>query len=340
MLVRRDFIRGGGLVLATGALAPFASRAFGRDVNPMQTQLHNYGQESDLTLADQSTLATPPSNFSSNHNYFIYGGGQPIVGLVVTIDVTEDMVAPTAMSMQLNCSSLKTADCTYQQYPTAFDPTVSPTLEVTASIENFPSKPFRWRLHNSVGLPCGPAPDPTQATCKSDLFNEHYTVGTFPGVAGDTLPAGYKISWQLLNDGAGAVTGVIYSVVDNHGRVQRAGPIQIDTFKYSHTDTTVGPQAMSPIYVVQMNLAGKNGGRHTQLTSGAGTITYAAKTPLTPLGTLPAGIAGAQTVESSNVAYAELAAAANTRIVQKFRAVLAPHGGPNAAATHQNSGLP
>jgi len=315
MLKRREFMRGAGLVLATSAFTPFAVRAFGQ-------------------------TAKPPHNFSSNNNYFIWGGGQPIVGLVVTVEVTEDMVAPTAMSMQLNGSGMTTADCDYQQYVTNFDPTVSPTLMVQASMENWPSTPFRWQLNQSIGLSCGSSRHPTEATCGqgSDLFNEHWNVGGSSG-PGDRLPAGYKIKYELLSDPAsGAITGAIYSLIDNHSHKQSTGPLHIDKFKYSGTNTTVGPQAMAPIYVVQMNFAGKNGGSYTQLTSGAGRIVYEAKTQLTPRGTLPAGLNGTHTLESSNVVYSELDAAPSYKIVQNFNLATAPASPanvrPNGAAAN------
>jgi len=259
---------------------------------------------------------------------------------VVTVDVTEDIVAPTAMSMQLNGSGMATDSCDYQQYVTNFDPTVSPTLMIQASMENWPSKAFRWQLHESIGLSCGSSPNPTEATCGqgSDLFNKHWNVGRSTG-PGDRLPAGYKIQYELLADPAsGAITAAIYSLIDDQGVKQSSGPHHIEKYKYSGTNTTVGPQAMAPIYAVQMNLAGKNGGRYTRLTSGAGRIVYEAKTPLIARGTLPAGLNASQTVESSNVVYSEVSAAPSNKIVQNFNLGTAPASpadvGPNGAAAN------
>jgi hypothetical protein len=320
MFVRRDLIRGAGLVIATGALSPLALRALARDVDPQQMQLHNYGQASDLRLLDPSSLATPPHNFDSNHNYFIYGGGQPIVGLVVTIEVTEDMVAPQGMSMQLNCNSPKTAGCAYQQYVTGFSPN-TPTLAIGASIENFPTKPFRWTLHQNVGLPCGPAPDPTEETCKGDIIAQLFgKFGVFPG-ANDTVPAGFKIRYDLLSDSDGTITGANYTLTNKHGETKTTGPQMLRSFKFDHTDKPVGPHALAPILAAQMNLVGVSGGRRMNLTSGAGTITYEARTPLTPEGAAPSTINAVGTEESSNIQYAQLSSSPSTTIVQKFRAV-------------------
>jgi hypothetical protein len=318
MLKRRDFVQGAGLVIAS-SLSPLAIRAANAaNATP-----------SDLLYPDQSKLAPPPKDFSSNHNYFIYGGGKPIIGLVVTIEVTEDMVAPTGMSMQLNCSPPKDADCAWQQYVTGFSPN-NPTLAIGASIENFPSKSFRWQLHQTIGFNCGGAKNPTEATCKGDIISEHFGKFATFSAPKDTVPAGYKIKYELLsdaNDVSGAITGVDYSVTDNHGQTKTTGQKLLKTFKFDHTkNKPVGPHAVAPILAVQMNLVGVSGGRFMVVKSGAGTITYEAKTPLTAEGTPPATINNTSTAETASIAYAELGVGSATQIVQKFQAVAPPPG--------------
>lgn len=318
MLKRREFMRGAGLVIAASSFSPLAARAARLDA-PADV---DHGLPPDLVFPDKSTLAPPPKDFSSNHNYFIYGGGEPIVGLVVTIEVTEDVVAPTGMSMQLNANSPKDAGSVYQQYVTGFG-TKTPTLAIGASMENFPSKEFRWRLHETIGLPCG-APSPTEETCKGDIISEHFSkFATFPA-PNNTVPAGYKIRYELLsdpNDPSGAITGAIYSVTDHHGHTKSTGPKRIETFNFSRTNRPAGPRALAPILAVQMNLVGISGGRFMFVKSGAGTITYEAKTLLTPEGRPPPTIHNITTAETASIAYAELGAGPRRKIVQKFRAV-------------------
>ncbi|HEY6239863.1 MAG TPA: hypothetical protein VIW78_03425, partial [Burkholderiales bacterium] len=98
--------------------------------------------------------APPPVPFDSNHNYVMYGGGVPIFGVVITIDIKEDLVAHDGMSMQLNCvSGPANANCIWQQYVTGLDPRAkSPNLRVGSSIENFPSSAYRVQQNADIGL--------------------------------------------------------------------------------------------------------------------------------------------------------------------------------------------
>jgi len=79
--------------------------------------------------AGASALAPVPKHFSSNHNYYIYGGGQPLRGLTVTVAITEDLVAPTGISLQLNAYAPVGDDHSiYQQYVTGLSPKQTPYL--------------------------------------------------------------------------------------------------------------------------------------------------------------------------------------------------------------------
>jgi len=304
MMKRGSFVRGVGLVAAS-SLSPVRAQA--------------------------GPLAPPPRDFGSNRNYFIYGGGEPIRGLRVTIDVDEDIVAPNAMSMQLNGNSPARANCAYQQYCTNFTPQ-SETLRIAWSIENFPSKKSRWDLHQTIGLPCSNNAT-TEKSCKGNLFNypiPKVPFTRFPGPS-DRIPAGFKIIYELMDDANGAIVGATYTVVDNRGKITTSGPQHIHEFKYAGIQKLVGPEGVAPILAFQMNLVGRNGGAHTTLTSGAGRITYEAATTLTPEGSL-AGLTGVYrgtpgTVESSNVGYSKLPAGPARKIVQKF-------GVPHVAAGH------
>jgi hypothetical protein len=322
MLKRREFIRGAGLVGA-GTLLPISSLA-GPPIASMDPGLNG------LSLQDQSTLAPPPAGFLSNHNYFIYGGGQPIRGLKVTIRADEDMVIPTGMGLQLNAVSPPNAACVYQQYIMVIDPKKTSTLTFDWWLENFPSRAYRWELHQRVGLPCGSAPNPTAQTCKGNLFNMRGLLGAFPG-PNDRIPAGYRMIFELIDDARGAVIGAKYTVADGMGHVKTSKPVMIGAFDFVHTQQTVlpdYPQTVAPILAFQMNLVGPGNGAFTRLTSGAGTITYEATTALTAQGKPPVppqegSTSTVYTGETSNVRYAELATGARQRIVQRVRTTTA-----------------
>ncbi len=146
MIARRGFIIGGGAIAA-------------RTLSPLAALAQAPATPNELHEVDRSVLEPPPANFTSNHNYFIHAGGQPIRGLSVTIAVTEDIDAPTGLNMQLNCNSQDGAACVYQQYCMGIDPKFKTRLGW--SNENFPSREFRWALHKKHGLilRSGPQPD-------------------------------------------------------------------------------------------------------------------------------------------------------------------------------------
>jgi hypothetical protein len=336
LLLRRDFITRVGLVATAGALAPMLGRAgdASRLEGARQMAPPELGQIDDWSDADQARLAPPPHPFVSNHNYFITGDGKPILGLKVTIDVLEDIVAPGAMSFQLNASSPADAKCVYQQYCTALDPKWGDSLGIGWSIENFPSKAFRWKLHSDVGLPCNGGTD--EATCKGNLYNYPPKKGPFYTASGpsDRIPAGYKIKYELMDGPEGAIIGAKYSVVDNHGRETSTGPIAIHKFDFAGTSKLVGPDGVAPNMAFQLNMCGLHGGQHTELQSGGGTITYEATTPLTPMAStasLTNVYQGVSTVESSNLVYSRLLAGPQQKIVQKF-------GLPRTAGQAQQGG--
>ncbi len=278
-------------------------------------------------------MAPAPQGFSSNSNYFMYGGGKPIRSLRVTIEADQDIVAPQGMSMQLNCNSPAQANCAYQQYVTNFDPSKWSTLGIVWIMENFPSSPSRWHLHKTIGFPCNTA-NATESTCSGNLFN--YPVGPrtpfarFP-VASDRIPAGFKLIYELIDDAGGAVIGAKYTVVDARGRRHSTGPHLIRTFQYAGMKRRVGPEGVAPILAFQMNLVGLGSGLHTTLTSGAGRIIYEATTALTAEGSLAAmpGVyqATGGTLESSNITYSPVPAAPNRKIVQNFSVPRVAGGG-------------
>jgi hypothetical protein len=297
MMKRGTFVRGLGLVAAS-SLSPVVARA--------------------------GPVALPPQNFSSNNNYFMYGGGKPIRGLRVTIDVDQDIVAPQGMSMQLNCNSPANANSVYQQYVTNFDPNKWATLGIVWIMENFPSQSSRWHLHNTIGFPCN-TKKPTQQTCSGNLFNypsfPRTPFARFP-VPSNRVPAGFKIIYELVDDAGGAIIGAKYTVVDNRGRKKSTGPHLIHRLKYAGMQRLVGPEGVAPILAFQMNLVGLGSGLHTTLNSGAGRITYEATTTLTAEGSL-AGLSSVYqgtpgTAESSNIVYSPLPAGSKRTIVQKF----------------------
>jgi len=290
---RGTFVRGVGLV-AAGTLSPVLARA--------------------------GTLATPPGDFASNRNYFIYGGGEPIRKLRVTVHVDQDIVAPGAMSMQLNGNSPALAECVYQQYCTNFTPQTE-TLRIAWSIENFPSTAYRWDLHQHTGLPCN-VPNPQEGTCKGNLYNYPLVKVPFTKFSGpsDRIPAGFKIITDLIDGPGGSIIGANFTIVDAQGRATTNKPRLPDNY-FVRTSTKISGKGMAPNMAFQLDMVGIDNGAKTKLQSGAGTITYEANLPLTPLASMADHadvFHGAGTEEQSNIRYSKLDEGPSRKFVQKF----------------------
>ncbi len=319
MIGRREFVQGAGL-FALQVMAPGGAHAAGPEV------------------ALQGDQPPSPDALASNHNYYLYGNGQAIRNLVVTVEVTEELFAPDGVGMQLNGYGPQGAGAAWQQYVVGVNHEQSQPLALGWSIENWPSTALREKLERTVHLK------------GDDLFNVHaQDVGqhpTFPA-PGRHVPAGYRIRWELLsdaNDPDGLITGAIYSITDNHGRTWSSGSHKILDFKYSNTNARVTREALASLFAFQFNIVGTNGGRYMFIESGSGTITYEASTAMTPQFHQPKNVSyqGHFTAELSNFRYGGLDGTPSKKFVQSFRAArtpkfhpggtlaLAPHIGPDA----------
>jgi hypothetical protein len=313
MIGRREFLQGTSW-LALQALSPGGARA--------------------AETSPQAERPPPPEAPASNHNYYLYGGGGPIRGLVVTLDVAEEIIAPDGFSIQLNGYGPPGAGCIWQQYMVGVSHDPSRPLTLEWMIENWPSKELHEKLVRTANM-----------TDHNDLFNVHAKAyGPLPTFAapGGRLPAGYRIRWELLSDASdpdGLAIGAIFSFTDNHGRTWSSGPRKILDFNYNHTNVRVTREALAALTAFELNIVGATNGLYGFIESGAGTITYEASTPMTPQFQQPKTVSdqGGFTAETSNVRYGELAGAQGKKFVQTFRAVRAPKfhpGGPLALAPH------
>lgn len=313
MIGRREFVQGAGW-LALQTLSPDGASA--------------------AEPAPAAERAPPPDKLASNHNYFLFAGGGPIRGLIVTLEVTEEIIAPNGFSIQLNGYGPPDAGCVWQQYivGVSHDPARPLTLDWT--IENWPSKDLHEKLVRTAGM-----------KDHNDLFNVHARAyGPLPTFAAPSgrLPAGYRIRWELLSDAKdpdGLAIGAIFSFTDNHGRTWSSGPRKILDFDYNHTNVRVTREALAALTAFELNIVGITNGLYAFIESGAGTITYEASTPMTPQFQQPKAVSdqGGVTAEASNVRYGELAGTPGKKFVQTFRAVRAPKfhpGGPLALAPH------
>jgi hypothetical protein len=234
-----------------------------------------------------------PKGLTSNSNYIlncIVGAGcNPIVGLSVTIDVTQPIILKSnsgstkGFSFQLNAYSMNGYTCGYQQYVISLADS-----ELSGVVNNYavPGNPASILLWNSL-----------------------------VGMGGSTIPAGYKLTISLQTDNTSSVTGVTFLVVDGSGKTvgNKTQPLK-DIQGFSALGA-------APIAGFVMNFVGPGGGEQAILEpGGAGIFTYAASSILkaSNQGPLCAENLNVFTVETANSVYGMMSASASLKLIQTF----------------------
>jgi len=136
-----------------------------------------------------------------------------------------------------------------------------------------------------------------------------------PNPAVNGIPAGYQLTISLQNDPQGNgnnITGVTYTIVDNYGDVSD-GSVTLAAEGASSAD-------LAPITAFQLNLVGPDCLETAALSSGAGTITYTASSPLTVLSNIPTQCTEwtLLTGEQANSSYGQLAPGPSNTFIQSF----------------------
>ena len=254
----------------------------------------------------------PAQGLADDYNYFLYGGCAPVENFTATVYVSQDIVANIGLTIQLNAIAPANAPGSWVQFVFVIGGTGAATT-IDCRTDYWPPG---GQDAVSLTVPLMTLPD----------------LGSpFP-----TLPAGYELSIGLTNDSAGNVLAGTFLVVDTKTQQSKSsGPIQ-----------PLGPP--TPLNALEINIVGPATGRQALFTSGAGTITYVATSPLTVRGSLkdlPTNCIAAiwTTGESANTTYGDLPAGPyppSNPIVQTFGVAAVPYYKPGAAfAVSQQVGL-
>jgi len=275
-------------------------------------------------------VAAPGGGLVGNSNYYISSDCNPITGLTVTIEITQNITVPLGMSFQLNCYSPANAQCVWQQYVLTFVPSATSSGSATINwmIDNWPSDAYRQLL---------------KIKSTSDLINQQKFLLSVPG-SSTTLPAGYKFTIALANDTNNNITGVTYTAADNQGDTANTGLITLEGLQVSNGTPSqkIGPGGIAPILAFELNVVGEDNGNVTLLESGAATINFTATSPLYVSNTQPGCTAaqGTGTEEQSNAAYSGLAAGPSNSITQTMTAPAAQFRPGSWFAASQRFGAP
>ena len=242
-------------------------------------------------------VAAPSAGLGSNSNYYLYGGltssGKyiPLLNLVVTIDVTQDIVGTPPFNFQLNAYSPHNEVDGWQQYGISMAPGSS---QLNSFAEN-------WPLSGN------------------NLFNiEPNGFVNIPNQT--TIPAGYQIVIKLTytNDGTGNVNGSVVTVLNQNGASLGSQTISLIGQPLA-AGGTITEADLAPIVAFQLNLVAWANSEVTALTSGAGTIGYSSSTPMTALNSEPTDAeSGYITAETANSTYDVLFSGASNFFVQAF----------------------
>ncbi len=235
-------------------------------------------------------VPVPPSGLGSNSNYIFDSKCNPLLGLTVTINVTQDIVCKSVsgsttssetkgFGFQLNAYSPKKEKSAWQQYVIALFGN-----EITGAVDNWPLT--------------GP-----------NIINNFFSMTELPG----KIPAGYQLKIALHNDAKNNITGATYSVVDNHGKTL-ASVTKVLTSLSGVTSADI-----APIIAFEVNLVGPVNSESAVLSSGEGSIIYEATTPMTALNAEPScAESGYITAETANSVYGVLNSGPSTEFSQSF----------------------
>ena len=226
-----------------------------------------------LPLAAALTLITKPASAQSaplggNVNYTLINGCRPVVGLSVSLEVTQDMMA------LVTGGNVNNANGGFALQLNAAPPTSSSTASAG---ENG----FTW-LQYGIIVEGGQALGFTQYW-NAEGINEH-NQPVIVNLPSDTINAGSVLNIQLGNDAAGNVNSITYSVTDPSGNQSTlAMPLPL----YSNPSyANNGQPALVPIEAFQVDVVGPIDWENSAFSSGAGYLSYKASS-------------GALTVQSS-----------------------------------------
>jgi FG-GAP-like repeat len=279
--------------IAAGVGAPGSQIQFADLTGSGRADYLNVNPDGSVQAWLNGAVPAPAGGLGSNSNYILYSGCSPLIGLTVTITVTEDMVwqssAPPSGSgsapldgfgFQLNAYSPQNETSAWQQYAIALIGT-----ELTGAVDNWPMS--------------GP-----------NIINDFFGLASLPSVA---IPAGYVLQISLAVDNSSNVASATYAVTDNQGNTLANTTVDLLSL------AGVTSADLAPIIAFELNVVGPADGDSAVLSSGAGTITYQAGDVLAALNQEPpCAESGYITAETANSFYSQLPWAPSNTFTQSF----------------------
>jgi hypothetical protein len=289
------------LVVGVTLTASSRSPLMAQTAPPAAAKPENHPSTGYLGELTDAMVPPPRAGLGSNHNYYLYNGGKPIHGLVVTVEVTKDIVCDEiGFHIQLNANSPKDDNIhtNYQQYVMGFQTKTSKTPDphVGCSIEYF-AKPYDFGTHNH----------------RADLVDMPPRI----------VPAGAKFIIKLQYDGDN-IRGCKFAYMGRKTKNQHEWTIEVPPPGLRPKGATQDPPpgaaaawVRTPIVAFQVDLVGRSGGDNAVTTSGAGIITYSSSDAMTVTSKRPES-KGSHTAETANSVYGLLPTGSSKTFTQKF----------------------
>jgi hypothetical protein len=227
----------------------------------------------------------PTVGLGSNSNYFLYNCDS-ILGLSVTINVTQDIAGSEGCGFQVNAYSASGDLDGGQQYVLTMDP----QGQLLAGVDN-------WQ---NAG----------------QLINHFTPMATLPTAK---LPAGHQLTIALQNDASGNITGAAYTVIDHNGNTVGNTVINLLSLDVFGTSNSVTVADLAPIVAFQLDIVGWANNVSTTLSSGTGEVTYTASSSLTVGNTEPSCVDWDYvTTETANSIYSPMPPGPGQTFTQSF----------------------
>ncbi len=239
----------------------------------------------------------PQSGLGSNSNYIFAGDCKPLIDVTVTIDLTQHV------GLLFNGPPRQGNDAVtgYGWQLNCFSPT-----HETDAFQQYAIQLVDGELFGIVN---------------NWKDRHHILVDQNQGLTGlATVPAHWKLRIALRNDDPGNVTGVTFTVRDGQGET-------VAEWDMTLTDSGVPAHDLAPIVAFELNFVGPGNAESAELISGAGTITYTARSELTAMASHPPCVeTDLHTAETANTVYSLVSPHPATWFQQSFK--VAPPGFP------------
>jgi hypothetical protein len=241
----------------------------------------------------------PGPGLGGHSNYIVDDHCRNLLGVSVTIEITQDMALKSNSAPLPGLPQAQGFGFQLNAYSPSSSPCATQQIIMQVWGNQLVGQINNWTPANTA------------------LTNQIVTVA--PLETPNFLPKKYKLTTSLLYGSGGIITGAQFDVTDNHGNVLPAVQLQI---------SGEAPQDLAPIVAFELDIVGPGSAESAVLSSGGGTISYHASSPLTVLAALPTRCVATTlfTAEKANTVYGALTVYPANPLVQSFS--VAPANAP------------